>query len=181
MFKKMFLRPLPRAILVIALYSMIMFVLRLIDKFSPINAVVILIIVCVLYLGFEILLALIETGNYFVITGLLFLLFSIVTFSAGWWDKGYIDKAAIVTVATVAIFFTFLDFLAVSRFSDRFKRAFTIMFFIGMVLFNLVILMLKIPIIVEWVNSLNTDYLTAVALGLALSNIGLRQLKEKNE
>lgn len=173
--------PLHRAIVPVILWGISLFLLAIFENLSLISAVSFLFIFLVLYLGYEILWALIKNGNYFVITGLLFLLFSIVTFVAGLWDNDYINQAGIVTIATVALFFTFIDFLEVSGFSKNAQHVWKILFFIGLIIFNFIVLMITKPVIVEWVSNLNTDYLTAVALGLALTNIGLRQLKNKTD
>lgn len=137
-------------------------------------------IIALAYIGVEVLVALIHNGNYLVIFGFIILLTSLITFVMGWWDEDslYISKPFILAIAAIATFFTFKDLLDVADFSDKTKMVLNILGFIALSISIILVLMITYPPFVKEINKMNTDYLTFVSLGIAMSTMGLRQQKK---
>jgi hypothetical protein len=184
--KKFFdLKPWQRAILFLVLYVGIVVGMAL----SPLSiniivfAVLLFIIFTFIYVGVEIIYTLIMTGSNYVVFGLVLMIISVITLSMGFWenDSQYINKTFIISVAILAIYLTFLDFLEVAEFTQSSKRILEIMATIFSSILIIAFLMIDHPWITERVDKANTDYLTFISLGVAFSNLGLRRLKQDKD
>ncbi|MDE3841055.1 hypothetical protein C0966_17475 (plasmid) [Bacillus methanolicus] len=141
----------------------------------------IIVVTTLLFFGIDMFNSLLKNGNKFVIFGFLLLLFTVVTYALQLWDHHYIHKPFILSVAIAAILFTFSDLIDTTDFKKQSKETIKTLIFILGSISIIAILMIKHPSFVSYLDDLNTDYLTFVSLGIALSTIGLRNEKIEKE
>lgn len=134
-------------------------------------------IALILYALIEMVWSFVNNGNYFIISGLVIMIITIITFVMGFWEKGEINKSFIVAVAVLATFFTIKDFIGIADFSEKIKARIDAFLFICTISSICLILMVS-PNVIK-INDLNTDYLAFISLGIAISNIGLNQQKKE--
>jgi hypothetical protein len=175
---KLYNNPLKRFFIFLVLCVLVSIVVSISSNKGFLNLSIfgsLLIITLLLYFGLEIFLSLIANGNFYVIAGFIILLTSVITFAAGLWEKGQIYKPFIVAVAAISTLLTFNDLLKVSNYSPKTKKVLTTTLIIFGTIFVTATLMITEPTFHAKINKLNTDYLTFIALGIAVSTMGLRQ------